>query len=718
MGVEALLRPKSVAIVGASDKVGPGFNAWNALQHVGYGGEIHLVNPNKPELFGRTTYKSLDDIPGEIDAAFVSVQAGSVLEVARQAIGKKAGGLAILSSGFGEAGEAGARAQRDLIALAEAHGLAVCGPNCLGLLNFSGSSALFGTSLPDQVERGRVAAIVQSGSIGIALLNAARGLGLSYLITSGNEAVTTAADYLECILDEDEVGTVILFAEQIKKPQKFIAMVGRARELGKPVIVLKSGRSEKSQAAVMAHTGAVAGSVEACDAALRAAGAIQVLSLDELIETAVLVSTVPSPPRRRGVGVLSLSGGEIALALDAADEARVELPSAKPVEACLARLLPEFANIANPLDLTWAGLYDPEVARGCARALGSHPDVGALVLLQDAPKGLGPQQAGRYARLLASVAAGARDIGLPLVAVSNLSGEIHPDLAAAAQTAGVPYLRGTGEGFSALGRYARWAAGPPRPAARPHDGAAKALARARLDAIGNARMPAEHEGREILAAYGLDGPRERLAASLDEAVAAAESIGFPVVLKCLVAGLIHKTEAGLVQVGLRSADELTAAAQCMLARAEAVGGPVLGLLVQEQVKAVAELLVGARIDPDFGPLVVVGAGGILVELYRDVAVRLAPIDEDEALEALRSTRAADLLDGFRGKPRGDTTAAARAVSAVSRFAAEFADTILEVEVNPLAILPEGEGSKALDCALLLRPASSSFWRASGASGSN
>src|SRR5215207_9073188 len=220
MGVQSLLRPNSVAIVGASDKIGPGFNAWKALRHVGYSGDVYLVNPNKAELFGRRAYPSLNDVPGRVDAAFVSVQAASVLEVAQQAIAKEAGGLAILSSGFGEAGEDGARAQRDLTALAEKHGVAVCGPNCLGLLNFSGSSALFGTSLPDQVERGSAAAIVQSGSIGIALLNAARGLGLSYLITSGNEAVTTAADYLEAILDEDEVATVILFAEQIKKPRR------------------------------------------------------------------------------------------------------------------------------------------------------------------------------------------------------------------------------------------------------------------------------------------------------------------------------------------------------------------------------------------------------------------------------------------------------------------------------------------------------------------
>ena len=702
MRLEALLRPTSVAIVGASDNVGPGFNAWNALQYVGYSGEIHLVNPNKPELFGRRTYKAVTDIPGRIDAAFISVQAGSVLDIAEQAVAKDAGALAILSSGFGEAGEDGVRAQRDLATLAAMHDLAVCGPNCLGLLNFSGSSALFGTSLPDHVERGRVAAIVQSGSIGIALLNTGRGLGLSYLITSGNEAVTTAADYLDAILDEDDVGTIILFAEQIKKPQKFVASVRRARQLGKPVIVLKSGRSEKSRAAVVAHTGAVAGSVEACDAALRAAGAIQVMSLDELIETAILVSSVTPAPAQRGVGVLSLSGGEIALALDAAEEGGVELPPASPVQAELAGLLPKFASIANPLDLTWAGLYDPEVARGCARALGSHSDVGTLVLLQDAPKGLGPQQAGRYSRLLTSVAAGAKDSSVPLVAVSNLSGEIHPELARAAKDAGVSYLRGTQEGFSALGRFARWAAGTPPVTPMPDDEVPRATAQSRLAALSGARMPSEYEAREILGAYGLTGPRERLTAGVDEAVAAAKCIGFPVVLKCLVAGMVHKTEAGLVQVGLRSSDEVVGSARSMLERGRAKGRTILGLLIQEQIRPIAELFVGGRIDPDFGPLIVVGAGGVLVELYNDVAVRLAPIDEHAALEALRATRAARLLDGFRGKPRGDASAVARAVSAVSHFVASFAEDISEVEVNPLAVLAEGQGCSALDCVIVPR----------------
>lgn len=244
MAIESLLNPQSIAIVGASDRIGPGFNAWQALMHVGYQGQIHLVNPNKSELFGRRTYPSLADIEADtVDAVFAAVRSDSTLEVMHQAIGKRVGGMTILSSGFGDAGPEGAQHQRLLADLAISNNMAVCGPNCLGLLNFAGQSALFGTSLPDRVPRGGVAAVVQSGSIGIALLNSGRDIGLSHLITSGNEAVTAIADYLEALIPDPSVEIIIAFAEQIRKPDKFIAMARRARACGKPLIVLKSGRS-------------------------------------------------------------------------------------------------------------------------------------------------------------------------------------------------------------------------------------------------------------------------------------------------------------------------------------------------------------------------------------------------------------------------------------------------------------------------------------------
>jgi len=694
MGIRSLLNPRSIAIVGASDKIGPGFNAWNALKHVGYEGSVHLVNPNKPELLGQRAYPSLRDIDGEVDAVFIAVKAESVLEVAAQAVEKRAGALAILSSGFCDAGEAGLFLQQQLSQFAQANDLAVCGPNCLGLLNFAGRSALFGTSLPDSVKRGGIAAVVQSGSIGIALLNSGRGLGLSHLVTSGNEAVTATADYLEAFVDDPAVSTVIVFAEQIRKPQKFIAVAARAAAAGKPVIVLKSGRSERGRAAVMAHTGAVAGSVEACDAALRDAGVIQVFTLDELIETAALVSQLKNKPTARKVAALSLSGGEIALAVDAAEENGVVFAPLGPAEPKLKALLPPFAHLSNPLDLTWAGLYDPKVAEGCARALADLDEVGTVVLLQDAPAGLGAQQAARYSGLLRAVASGVQAAGKPLVAVSNLSDEPHPELARVARETGVPYLRGTREGLFAIARYA--AQRPPRERP-PSDPRERAAALERWKRLQGNPMPAEHEARAVLESYGIRGPEERFVRTPDEAAAAARVIGFPVVLKAIVAGVVHKSDAGLVKLRLTSEEAVRDAAEKM-----AKPKPNLGFLVQKMITPIAELLVGARVDPDFGPLIVVGAGGVNVELYKDVSVGTAPISESDALAALASTRIARTLDGWRGAPRGDTEAAAKVIAALSRFIADFAGEFQEVEINPLAVSEEGKGCLALDCVIVPR----------------
>jgi acetate---CoA ligase (ADP-forming) len=690
VSIQKLLNPRSIAIVGASDKVGPGFNAWNALKHVGFGGNTYLVNPTKTELLGQKCYSSLDAIDGDVDAVFVAVKAENVLEVAKQAVAKKAGGMAILSSGFGDAGAEGLSLQNELASYAAEHNLSVCGPNCLGLLNFAGKTALFGTSLPDAVKRGGIAAIVQSGSIGIALLNSARGLGLSHMITSGNEAVTATADYLEALIDDPAVKTVIVFAEQIHKPAKFMAMTRKAADAGTPIIVLKSGRSEKGQAAVMAHTGAVAGSVEACDAALAASGAIQVFSLDELIETAALVSQIKTRPTARAIGALSLSGGEIALALDAAEESGVVFAPLGEAEAKIKPLMPEFSHLANPLDLTWVGLYDPKVAEQCAKAFGELKDVGALVLMQDAPTGLGTQQAARYATLLAAVARGSEAAGKPLVAVSNLSDEPHPELARVAHETGTPYLRGTREGLAAIARYLCWAVHSfdrKAPVSRPgeKESAAKLLSQF--------RTPAEHEARAILASYGIAGPKEKYVTSADDAAIAAESIGFPVVLKGVVPGMLHKTEAGLVKLRLSDAQAVRDTAGSMKAP---------GYLVQQMVSSVAELFVGARVDPDFGPLIVVGAGGVNVELCKDVAVRLAPISEQEALEAIAATRVSRLLSGWRGAKPADIEALAKTVSALSRFIADFKSDVSEVEINPLAVLEQGSGCVALDALIVMR----------------
>jgi acyl-CoA synthetase (NDP forming) len=425
---------------------------------------------------------------------------------------------------------------------------------------------------------------------------------------------------------------------------------------------------------------------------------LQVFTLDELIETAALVSQVRARPTARRIAALSLSGGEIALAVDAAEENGVAFAALGEAEPRIRKLLPEFAHLSNPLDLTWAGLYDPAVAEGCARALADLPEVGTVALLQDAPTGLGAQQAARYSGLLQAVARGVHAAGKPLVAVSNLSDEPHSELARVAREAGVPYLRGTREGLFAISRYAQWASHTPRKVSASPSTAEKQSAQKRWQALEPGRLPAEHEARAVLESYGIVGPHEQFVRTADEAGEAARTIGFPVVLKCLVADMVHKSDAGLVKLRLVSEEAVRHAAHEMLSRMEP--NRVLGFLVQKMISPVAEILVGARVDPDFGPLIVVGAGGVNVELYKDVSVNVAPIAEEAALAALRSTRVARLLDGWRGAAAGDKTAAARGIAALSRFMADFADEIEEVEINPFAVLEEGKGCLALDCVII------------------
>ncbi len=706
MAIDRLLRPRSVAIVGASDKIGPGFNAWNALKTLGYDGEIHLINPGRKDILGQPCYPSLLDVPDGVDAVFIAVQAEKVMDVARAAATRGAGGLAVLSSGFSEAGEQGAELQRELSALARAHDMAVCGPNCLGLLNFAARTALFGTSLPTELPIGRTAAVVQSGSIGIALLNAARGLGLSHLITSGNEAVTTVADYLAFLVEEPGVETIVVFLEQLRELRKFIAACRRARVLGKPVIVLKSGRSIKGRQAVAAHTGAVAGSLEAGDAALRAADAVQVFSLDELIETALVFSALPRRIKAAGAAMVSLSGGEIALALDASDAAGLALPAISTARGTLTDLLPPRSHIANPLDLTWAGLYDAAIARKCAKALGEQNGVGLIVLLQDAPRGLGEQQAKRYATLLAAVADGAIDAGVPAVAISNLCSDIHPDYARTAIDKSVVSLRGTSEAIAAVAHYLRWHAAPSMAEpliASPAGSSLRSRAAAALAASPSGAVLDEAEAKAVLAAYGFPALPERLALSSEDAKAALQELGSPVVIKALVPGIAHKSEHGLVRLNIRSAQEAEDAACALIEKGRSLSqqGPIR-LIVQPMVSPVAELLVGARVDPEFGPVVVAGMGGIYVELFKDVAVRLAPVSLSTAEEMLRATRVAQLLDGWRGRPKGDIAAASEVICLLSHLIMDLQNAVREIEINPLAVLSVGHGCLPLDCLLLRR----------------
>jgi acyl-CoA synthetase (NDP forming) len=324
------------------------------------------------------------------------------------------------------------------------------------------------------------------------------------------------------------------------------------------------------------------------------------------------------------------------------------------------------------------------------------------VLLQDAPAGLGPQQANRYATLLSAVADGAAAATIPLVTISNISGELHPDYAKAAAEKSVTVLHGTREGITALARLLRWRADEcPAADVRPTDRSRIAAADERLRATGTARVIDEHAAKQVLEAYGIASLRERLVDTPEQAASAARELGKTVVLKALVPGVAHKSELGLVRLGIETPDKARQGAEELLAKARGLAeASSIKLLVQEMVQPIAELLVGARIDLEFGPIIVVGGGGLNVELFKDVAIRLAPVTAEVAVEMIKSTKTGRLLEGWRGRPKGDVATAAATIAAVSRFIADFRDKVLEVEINPLAVLEEGRGCRPLDCLIV------------------
>jgi acyl-CoA synthetase (NDP forming) len=369
-------------------------------------------------------------------------------------------------------------------------------------------------------------------------------------------------------------------------------------------------------------------------------------------------------------------------------------------------LLPPHSHIANPLDLTWAGLYDATIARRCVKALGEQTDVGLIILLQDAPRGLGEQQATRYGTLLAAVADGALDAGVPAVAVSNLCSDIHPDYAQTAAEKSVVSLRGTSEGIGAVARYLRWQAAPPvaEPlTVSPAGGSARSRAAEALAAASPDAVLDEAEAKAVLAAYGFPALPERIALSSEDTKAALQELGGPVVIKALVPGIAHKSEHGLVRLNIQSAQEAEDAARALIEKGRSLTqeGQVR-LIVQPMVSPVAELLVGAWVDPEFGPVVVAGMGGIYVELFKDVAVRLTPVSLSVAEEMLRATRVAQLLDGWRGRPKGDIAAASEIICRLSHLITDLENEVREIEINPLAVLPVGDGCVPLDCLLVRR----------------
>jgi acetate---CoA ligase (ADP-forming) len=684
--LEPLLHPRSVAVLGASDRPSPGKMVIESLDRIGFAGPIYPINPKYDTLFGRRCYASVTDLPEAADVLALGVNHTRVLEHMRLAARRGVRAAIIFDGGFAERGEEGRRRQDELVGICREAGIALCGPNCMGVVSPHARSLVYIQTLADPtLLAGNVGLVSQSGSLCIGLLADCRRFGFSHVISSGNEAVLTAADYLEFLVEDPTTRVIALFLETVREPERFVSALDRAADRGKPVVVLKVGRSQRAQRAITSHTGGLAGETRVFSAVLRAHRAIEVGDVDEMVEVLACCQG-PRWPKGRRVAVMTASGGQAELILDLASASGLDLPPLSPsARAEIQSALGGVSGDGNPLDAWGNGDYATNFPRAIA-ALGADPGYDVITFCSDSfdeqPFGT-PERLLAYARILAD---GAARSAKPFYYMTTRSGIFRRDVLAFLRGHGIPVIGGTRQGLGAIDRLARWSAAPPERGVVP-----RGPGLAGMPAAGGRATIHEHDAKRLLAEAGLPVPDDRLVQGLSEARAAAADLGYPVVLKVVSDDIPHRSEHGLVAVGLRDEPSLVEAYERMNRRLERDGrsGRIAGFLVQPVAHAGLEVFAGVSTDPDFGPILAFGAGGVLVEALEDVALRALPLREGDVEAMIAETRAGSLLRGYRGRPPGDVATLARCLTALADFAWAERASIAEIDVNPIIVHERG-----------------------------
>jgi acyl-CoA synthetase (NDP forming) len=671
----ALLNPRRIALIGgSSDPKRLTARAQVYLRKHGFTGDLFPINPSAETILGERAYPRLADVPGDIDLAYLLLGTQHVEGQIAAVAEKRIPVAAILADGFAEAGDEGRALQERLLATAKAAGVRLLGPNSMGLINLNArtacsvNAALEAESLP----AGRIALVSQSGSMMGAIMarGAPRGMGFSHLIGTGNEADLTASEIAGMLVEDPDVDAVLLFLEAIRAPEKLAAAARRAHALGKPIIAFKLGRSSFGAELAGSHTGALAGSDAAADAFFRANGIARVTMIEALLEApALFIGRKPLANPRRTISVMTTTGGGGAMAVDALGVVGIETcpPDATAVAGLEAAGLPHHGRM---IDVTLAGTRADKV-EAALTALSA--DAGSDMVLSVVGSSAQFRPHDAVAGITGAVKTG---LGKPIAAFLVPQADASLRLLG---EAGIPAFRTPESCADVIRAFFDWRA-PRSEAAAP--------------AISHTipAQPDEADARRLFAAFGLDSPF----AVMEAPDAVPDGLRYPVALKILSPDLAHKTEVGGVALNIPDPAALTAEATAMLSRvrARARAARITGFLVQPMMKGLAEAIIGFRRDPEAGPVILVGAGGIMAELHRDTALRLAPVDEAEARAMIAEVKGLKPLAGWRGLPKGDLDALAKAVVAASRLAAQ--PGVSEAEINPLIIHAEGQGVTVAD----------------------
>lgn len=696
--ITRLLRPRSVAVVGASDKPGAlGASVLGNLDRNGFAGEVYPVNPNRATIGPRRCFASVDQLPEGVDVAVLAIPQAAVLDAVAGLAARACGAAIIFSSGFAEGGEEGLAQQAEIARVAARASMVIEGPNCLGSVNHVDGVPLtfVETVCKAPGEHGGVGIVSQSGAMAAVLCTTlqAREMAVSYSISTGNEAGSGVEDYVDWLIDEPNTRVIAMLVEQFRKPQRFLTAARRARAAGKQIVLLHPGKSSAARKSAATHTGAMAGDYKLMRVKVERAGVVFAETLEELGDIAEILLRCP-PVGRAGIAVLGESGAFKALTLDLSEELELPLSDLRDDNApALRAALPPFVPVSNPLDITAQGLSQPAIYTQCIDALLDDQRVGAVVcgIIQGDPV----TSTIKVPAILASL--DGRRSGKPLVFAGLDEGaEIPAHFITDLRECGVPWFPSTERAFRALSRLSLLSRrdfmdGTPPMSRLP----------GLRDEVG---VIPEYRAKHLLGSQGIAFPEGRFATSVESALEAAEALGYPVAIKAQSAALGHKSEAGGVLLNLAGPDDVHAAWTRLHANVEAYDAALSldGVLVEEMGKRGLEMIVGARNDPEWGPVVLVGFGGVTAEILRDLRLITPDMAEPAIREELRRLRSAALFEGYRGAPALDVDALLVMIRRImSILLAE--PSLVEMDLNPVILHPVGEGVVALDALMVVAP---------------
>jgi 4-hydroxybutyrate---CoA ligase (ADP-forming) len=693
MAGSAFLSPKSIAIIGASDKEGSVGRAITSNIMKGYKGKIYPISPTRDKVFEMPAYKTVLDVKETIDLAVVVTKNDIVPGVLEECGKKKIKGVIVITAGFKEVNEEGRQLEQKLKEIVKKYGIKMIGPNCLGVMNLDPKTMMNSTFLKITPKTGQIALVSQSGAICAALVEdaSAQGIGFSAVVSLGNKADLSEIDVLKMLADHEQTKVIVMYLEDMGNGQEFLKVCRHiTKKLKKPVLVLKSGRSPEGAKAAMSHTGALMGSDEIYDAVLNQSGAIRVDTMEELFDYATAFSKQPLPLKGDLV-IVSNAGGPAIISTDACSKFGIKMASIEDIRPKINAVIPPWGSSRNPVDIVGDADYN-RFNNVLENVLG-HKNVGSVIAMCT------PSATLDYDKLAEVIVAMSKKYKKTMLAslMGLDEGIKNREILAAGGVPYYTYAEGAIRALNAMLRFSRWLQTPEGTITKFKADKAtvkKVFADVRKQKRTNLL---EEEGQEVLHAYGFPLPQSILAKTADEAVKAAKKIGFPVVMKIASPQIIHKSDAGGVKVGVTNEQQVRDSFDIIIKNAKKYDkkAQIKGVLVQEMIKGGKELIIGSKQEPGFGPVIMLGMGGIYVEVLKDVTFRLAPVTNKEADDMIDSIKTKKLLEGVRGEKPSDKKKLSELIQRLSALVTDFPE-IKELDMNPVLVMEQGKGCKVLD----------------------